>query len=193
MSQWALPSGVSTAPAWHDGHMTENDWYRLTLDLEEFDEGPFVAGLERHRESGIRFADFTTLGDSDDSRRKLYELNRACSRDIPNRGVFYTFEDYVAQRIEVPSFASDGAIIALDGDAWVGMCVLSEHLDHRYMFIEMTGVRADYRQRGISLAMKVLAFRFARAAGAASIRTFHSHDNTPAIRANEKLGFRPVS
>lgn len=173
--------------------MTENDWYRLTLDLVEFDEAPFVAGLERHRESGIRFADFASLGDSDESRRKLYGLNRACSRDIPNRGVFHTFEECVAQRIEVPSFASDGAIIALDGEEWVGMCVLSGHLDRGYVFIEMTGVLAEYRRRGISLAMKVLAVRFARAGGAASIRTFHSHDNIPAIRANEKLGFRPVS
>lgn len=173
--------------------MTENDWYRLSLNLGEFDERRFVTNLERQRESGIHFADFASLGDSAESRRKLYELNRACSRDIPNRGDFYTFEEYVEQRIEVPSFMPGGVIIALDGDAWVGMCVLSDQLDRGHMFVEMTGVRADYRQSGISLAMKVLAFRFARAAGAGSIRTFHSRLNIPAIRANEKLGFRPVS
>lgn len=61
------------------------------------------------------------------------------------------------------------------------------------MFIEMTGMRAGYRQRGISLAMKVLAIRFARAGGAVSIHTFHSHENSTAVRANEKLRLRPGS
>lgn len=169
-----------------------SDWYSLQLELDAFDESPFLASLAGSRATGIRFESFASLGDRDDNRRKLYELNKACSRDIPNRGEFYTFEDYVAQRIDVPSFMPSGVIIALDGDDWIGMCALSDHLDQGHMFVEMTGVRAQYRKRGISLAMKVLALRCARSTGATSIRTFHDRENSPAIRANEKLGFRPV-
>ena len=166
-------------------------WYRLELRLDSFDESPFVGHLERSRAAGIQYATFGELGDHEDNRLRLYELNRACARDIPNRGDFYTFEDYVAQRIEVPTFRPSGVVVALDGDEWVGMCALSNHLDQGYMFVEMTGVRAEYRRRGISLAMKVLALRWARSTGASTIRTFHHPENKPAISANEKLGFRP--
>jgi RimJ/RimL family protein N-acetyltransferase len=169
-----------------------DNWYRLQLKLDAFDESPFVASLTRNRAAGIRFESFASLGDSHDNRRRLYELNRACSRDIPNRGEFYTFEDYVAQRMDTPYFRADGITIALDGEDWIGMCALSDHLDEGYLFVDMTGVRAEYRQRGISLAMKVLALRWARSVGATSIRTFHDRENKPAIRANEKLGFVPA-
>lgn len=171
--------------------MADDDWCKLSLDLDSFDETPFRATLEGHLAAGLRFEDFTHLGDGNENRRRLHELNKACSRDIPNRGEFYTLQEYVAQRIEVPSFMPDGVIIALDGDEWVGMCALSDHLAEGYMFVEMTGVRAEYRKRGIALAMKVLALRFARAAGAPAVRTFHHRENLPAIRANLKLGFAP--
>ena len=169
------------------------DWHRLQLDLAAFDEGPFVASLERNRAVGIRLETFASLGSNDDNRRKLYELNKVCSRDIPNRGEFYSFEEYVEQRIDVPSFLPDGVIIALDHGEWVGMCSLSDHLEQGYLFVEMTGVRAEYRERGISLAMKIVAIRFARSRGARVIRTFHDRENLAAIRANEKLGFVPAT
>src|SRR4051794_3870530 len=100
------------------------DWYKLELSLETFDESRFVPVLEACLETGIRFSNFAAVGGSDGERR-LYELNRACSRDIPNRGEFYTFEEYVAERIDDPAFVAEGVVIALHEDEWIGMCALS--------------------------------------------------------------------
>ena len=43
------------------------------------------------------------LGDTAGCRRALYELNKTCSADIPERGEFYTFHEYIDDRIEIPT------------------------------------------------------------------------------------------
>ena len=75
-------------------------WVRLQLDLDTFDEAGFVANLQRCQESGITFTTMARLGDTAECRRALYELNKTCSADIPERGEFYTFDEYLAERIE---------------------------------------------------------------------------------------------
>lgn len=52
--------------------------------------------------------------------RALYELNKLCSADIPGRGAFYSYEEYIAGRINVPSYAAAGVILAVDEGTWVG-------------------------------------------------------------------------
>lgn len=102
------------------------------------------------------------VGDTQENRRALYELNRTCSADIPDRGVFYTVDEYVAQRIEVPSYDPRGVILAVCGGAWVGMASTSLRWSEGYAFSEMTGVLASHRGRGMSLALKLLAIDFVR-------------------------------
>lgn len=129
------------------------------------------------------------VGDSVGHRRALYELNKTCSADIPDRGEFYTFEDYLADRIETPTYDSQGVVLALDGGAWIGMAATSLRPAEGYAFSEMTGVLASHRGRGISLAMKLLAVEFARACGMHWLRTFHHPGNASAIGMNRRLGF----
>lgn len=79
------------------------EWVRLQLDLEAFDEAQFVPYLRRCLQSGIALTTMADVGDTAECRRALYELNKTCSADIPERGEFYTFDEYLDDRIKTRS------------------------------------------------------------------------------------------
>ena len=165
------------------------DWVRLRLDVGTFDEPSFEPYLRQAHDDGIKFASMADLGDTGEHRRALYDLNKACSADIPGRGEFFSYDEYLASRIEVPTFGPAGVILALSGDEWIGMSATSLRPDRGYAFSEMTGVRRPYRGRGLSLALKLLAVRFVRASGYQYLVAFHHPGNIPAITMNRRLGF----
>jgi GNAT superfamily N-acetyltransferase len=148
------------------------DWVRLELHVDTFDDAAFEPRLDRARESGITFTTMAELGDTPAHRRALYDLNRTCAADIPDRGAFYTYDE----------------LATLEGE-WIGMSTTSLHPDEGYAFSEMTGVLAPHRGRGLSLALKLLAIRFVRSAGYERLITFHHPRNTSAIAMNRRLGF----
>ena len=162
---------------------------KLKLDLTLFDDGPFRGYVERCEQEGIEFATMSTLGDTDNARRKLYELNRECSRDIPGRGVFYTYDEYVTARIAVPAYSPAAIVVALDEQEWVGMSAMSDWRSEGFMFNEMTGVRASHRGRGIAMAMRVSGIRYAQSTGARWLSTIHDPRNVEAIEMNRRLGY----
>ena len=165
------------------------EWIRLQLDLTTFEEAAFQRYVRRGRQSGLRFATLAELGDSPASRRSLYELNKTCSADIPGRGEFYTFREYLAQRIDVPSYDPRGVVLALDQGSWIGMAATSVQPEHGFAFSEMTGVLPAYRGQGISIAMKVLAIKYVRDCQLRWLRAFHHPANATAIAMNRRLGF----
>lgn len=138
---------------------------KLRLDLSAFDETA-VAGAGPSPDAGIRYETLASLGDTPENRWLLYELNKECSADIPGRGAFYDFPEYVAKRLDQPTFDPDAVILALDGYRWVGMSAVSDWTSRGFMFAEMTGVVRTHRRGGIGLAMKLLAIRHARTRGA---------------------------
>ena len=165
------------------------DWVRLRLDVAGFDDATFEPYLRRAREAGVEFATLAELGDTADHLRALYELNKACSADIPDRGEFYTYGEYFAQRIDVPTFHAAGIVLALADNAWIGMSATSLNPDKGLAFSEMTGVLGPYRGQGLSLALKLLAIRFVRESGYRWLATFHHPRNASAIAMNRRLGF----
>ena len=165
------------------------DWVRLRLDLNTFDEPTFEPYLRQARDAGIEFASMADLGDTAEHRRALYDLNKACSADIPGRGEFFSYEEYLADRIEVPTFEPAGVVLAVSDEEWIGMSATSLRPDQGYAFSDMTGVRRPYRGRGLSLALKLLAVRYVRASGYQYLVAFQHPGNTPAIKMNRRLGF----
>ncbi|WP_020576186.1 hypothetical protein [Actinopolymorpha alba] len=75
------------------------EWVRLKLDLATFDANAFEPYLQRSLAAGIELMTIAELSDTLGNRRALYELNKTCSADIPERGEFFTFEEYVANRL----------------------------------------------------------------------------------------------
>lgn len=116
-------------------------WVRLILDVDKFDAGAFADVVDSCLRDGIVFTTMTELGDNESNHRRLFELNRTCSADIPARGDFYTYTEYCAERIDCDTYDPNTVVIALDEGEWVGMSAASDHRDQGYFFNEMTGVR----------------------------------------------------
>lgn len=165
------------------------DWVRLELDVEKFDDAKFEPYLRRAQTSGTRFTTMAELDDTTEHRHALYDLNKTCSADIPDRGTFYTYDEYVTQRIDVATFNPGGVVLATRSDVWIGMSMTSLHLAKGYAFSEMTGVLAPHRGQGLSLALKLLSIRFVRSSGYRRLVTFHHPRNASAIAMNRRLGF----
>jgi RimJ/RimL family protein N-acetyltransferase len=165
------------------------EWVRLTLAVDEFDADAFAPVVDRCRRDGIAFTTIAELGDREPNHRRLYELNRTCSADIPGRGEFYAYTEYRAERINVPTYDPSAVVIARDRDDWVGMSAASDHRAKGYYFNEMTGVLRSHRGRGIAVAMKALVISRVRELGVATIRTMHHPANEAPIALNRKLGY----
>ncbi|MFC8225328.1 GNAT family N-acetyltransferase [Streptomyces sp. NPDC057287] len=162
-------------------------WVRL--DVRTFEADRWATYSDRCRASGIRLTTFAEEGDSPRHRRRLYELNKECAADIPGRGPFYSYEEYVRERVDVPSFDARGVVLALAGDEWVGMAATSDRRARGYVFNEMTGVRRGRRGAGVAVAMKVHGMGFAGLCGVHLVRTVHHAANARVIAMNRMLGY----
>ena len=125
---------------------------------------------------------------------KLYELTNLLSQDDPARGPFVP-PAYNAREalmwMEMPYVLPDAYFIAKRGDEYVGVSDVS-------LFEAMpggltqgfTGVKREYRRRGLATSLKLHGIVYAQSHGYQVIQSFNKPQQT-AIRAlNEKLGFR---
>ncbi len=64
--------------------------------------------------AGVEISSLHAWGDTAAHRRTVYELNKTCSSDIPDRGTFFSFEEYQALRFDAESVRTDGIILAFD-------------------------------------------------------------------------------
>lgn len=166
-----------------------DQWVKLELDVRRFDARRFEPYVERCVQCGLRLTTLADLGDTAGNRRLLYELNKECAADIPGRGEFHAFDEYLQERIDVPSFDPRGVVIALDGAEWIGMAATSDRRSSGFVFNEMSGVKADYRGQGVATAMKTSGIGFAGLCGVDRIRTVHHAANARAVAMNRRLGY----
>lgn len=166
--------------------------FESVLDLDGFDETPFLGHLTRAQAAGVRFFSLADLGTlSEDNLRRLYDLNRAAALDNPgNPGVFEPFESFRHTVFEASWFRPDGQWLAADGERWVGLAAVVLYPESHSSYNGFTGVDAAYRGRGLATALKLLAIRWARAQGARSMRTDNDSRNAAMLAINHKLGYR---
>lgn len=170
------------------------DWVCLELNLRNYKAPKSETEVSL---SGVRLATLPELGDGDEARYRLFELNRECSADIPGRGPFHTWEEYRRLRHEVPWFDPHGVSLAVDGDDWIGMAGFTAHPNPKsgdgYLFSEMTGVVRHWRRKGLGTALKVHNLELALLSGPDTIRTVHHPGNTAMIALNRGLGYVDAS
>lgn len=136
-----------------------------------------------------------TLSELDNERpqidRELYDLMIALERDVPQIHEFTppAFEHWVKQFRSSPNMIGDAMFFALDGERLVGHSGLMTNLEDDILETGLTGVRREYRRKGIALALKLHAIRYAQQTGASGIRTWNATGNRPMLAINERLGF----
>jgi len=170
----------------------------LRLDVANVDVSRLPALLQRLGDEGISIA---TLAEQRlrDPRcvKKLYELETTLRQDDPARSQLapaaYNAREALLW-LKMPYVIPDAYFIAKHGDDYIGVSDVS-------LFEAMpggltqgfTGVRREYRRRGLATALALQGIAYAQTNGYGIVQTFNRPQQT-AIRAlNENLGFKLTS
>lgn len=123
-----------------------------------------------------------------------WRLDMDLLRDVPMTGEFVedTIE-FFEQFMDHPGFSHDGLLFAVMPDGTLaGTTSLSPSLiDPKVGITALTGVRREFRRRGIAKALKTKSLLWGREQGIEFVMTDNEEKN-PMYLLNEELGFRHV-
>jgi GNAT superfamily N-acetyltransferase len=163
------------------------------LDVENFDFAKFRGEAERAKALGI---EITTL--AEERKRdpkcleKLYELQTLIMADVPSPAPYTppSFEHFLETIIQHPDSISEAYFIAKDGPVYVGQSDLWRSREEPHdLYQGLTGVRREYRKKGIAMALKLKTIEYAKAHGFRVIKTWNDSNNVGILHINQKLGF----
>lgn len=171
--------------------IVERRW-ESTLDLRRCDLGRLRDAVDQSVSSGIRIVSVNAFSaERADWKRALHRLYADVEKDVPAPFPIQDvpFEDFEGLSLG-RRLVGDGFPVALDGNELVGLTE-PQLVDEMPRAIEqnLTGVRSDYRGRGIATALKSQAAIWAAQAGFTSIRTQNAESNVAMLAVNDRLGF----
>jgi GNAT superfamily N-acetyltransferase len=168
------------------------DW-ESRLNVSSFDPTPFLAQAERATINGIRIVALAELIARDPQHpARLYDLDMTLSADVPSPEPFTPIsrEQFAKWVFANPNLLPEGYFVALDGNHYVGSSALwKSQSTPQELYTGLTGVRREYRRKGIALALKLHAIDFARSYGTTVIKTWNESNNRGMLSINEALGF----
>jgi mycothiol synthase len=169
------------------------DW-ESRLDLSSFRPEKFQAKLSRVAQQGINFTTLTEeLQNGEGSLRKLHDLVQHIAADMPRQADFtpLSYDQWKTLLSNSPRLLPEGYVIAKDGHEFVGMSnLLRNEKMPQILSQDDTGVRREYRGRGIATALKIKVIEFAKKNGYESIETWNDSTNAAMLAVNIKLGFK---
>jgi GNAT superfamily N-acetyltransferase len=194
------------ASTWDNSHAGKNFLNRrgfseklhqiaMKLDLNTFNEEPYLETITKLKSEGFRFTSMGELGNTEEAQRKLYLLNNATSRDVPGtdgEAPWDSFEDFQKRVCQSEWYKPDGQMVVVDTitGAWAGMSAITRLEGTDYAYNLHTGVDRHYRGHKLGQAVKVTALRFARdVLHVDTVRTHHNTKNLPMLAIDYKLGY----
>ncbi|MFZ5823706.1 MAG: GNAT family N-acetyltransferase [Bacillota bacterium] len=176
------------------GYLCTRERTESVMSLDEWDPTPFEGAIQRAEAESIRFTALSEVT-GEEMLRRLYDFESQTIPDWPGfEPPFAPYEKWVKgftgdERDRTPKIF----VFAQVGESIVGSCVVTlprgEGAGARIGF---TGVRREYRGRGLALALKVIATEQTRRAGVTHIRTNNDKDNPAILALNAKLGYRLI-
>lgn len=120
----------------------------------------------------------------------VWQLEMDLMGDVPLPQPFKpTPFEMFRQTLHGPFSDVRGYFVAVDGDSLVGLSqLMPNRADPRIGVTALTGVRKEYRRKGVAKALKVRALSWARSHGIERIHTDTEEDN-PMGQLNLQLGF----
>ena len=173
------------------GFREDMRYFESSLEVRAFDFAPFTGAEEKAAQNGIIVKTLAELMETDPNwKRKFYELTQAVKRDIPRPEPWTPTEFEVwEQQFENPDWLPDANFVALDGSKYVGISTIYKKQADFDLHTGITGTLSDYRRKGIALALKLQAVRYAKNAGTPAIRTGNETGNLAMLAINEAMGF----
>lgn len=171
-----------------------SDQVRLELVVDAVDAARFAPLLCHLAADGVTF---TTLlaaqAEHPDWLERFTSLDNATRSEAGDPAVPRTTEA-MQERMASLQLEPAACILALRGDHWIGYTLLAPKVsEDRRLQQSWTGVRANYRRRGIATALKVLGIEYARAHGFVRIVTATRAQNTASIALSTRVGFVPAT
>jgi len=133
--------------------------------------------------------------DSDpDHMKKLYEMAAAAEQDIPTTVPMRkeTFDEWKGLTFGNPGIREDRFWIAREGDAIVGLSVLSFPRRRGLPWTDFTATSKAVRGRGIARALKYETMAQAIELGFERVRTSNDGDNGPILHINREMGYKLI-
>ena len=175
------------------GFVEEMREWESRLDVPAFDFARSDGAEEKPAAHGVRLTTVEELASDPDRDRKLNELENVLGRDVPSTDepTEVPIEQWRKMLLENPNFLPGGYQVAVHEPTgeYVGLSMLFARQADNELQTGMTGVRREWRRKGIALALKLKAIRFAKAYGAPKIRTENEINNEGMLSINEALGF----
>lgn len=211
MRQDLAMAGTVTVGPWVRAENTgASDWLAVLGFVHVHKDGPvqlFVADADVSSFAAVTNAvakqgiTLTTLAEEQerypDCRAQFYRLFREVEKDVvgysPENATSYA---QCMQELDQPGMQPESVFIAIHNGEYVGLSILRRKVteaDVRFagansLSQHLTGVRREYRRRGIAHALKIHTIGYARQHG---FQRILSNSDNPAMRdLNWKLGFR---
>ena len=165
--------------------------FELELDAKHFDVTKCNELVEQVTKTGIEFVTLADLPEVE-SEQNLYELFVETSKDNPGQyGSIPPFEDWSKEFLPSKFSRRDWVFVAIEGKRLVGVTQLFKTEETGVVYTNYTGVRKEYRGRGIAKTLKLFAINEAINEGAHTITTDSEENNAPMQHINRSLGFLP--
>ncbi len=166
--------------------------WAFTLDPRACDLAAFA--VPDQRLSGLQFTTLASdLARDTDWLRPLHQLYAAVTGDVPipiDPHPTPVPKWLAQQALGLPESLPDAFFIVRDGRHYVGMSYLHRDADDPGRLLQrITAIHAEYRGRGIALALKLKTIEYAQQHGFHEIRTAVESNNPSMLAINAKLGF----
>jgi RimJ/RimL family protein N-acetyltransferase len=166
------------------------------LDMASYNPEPFRAVAAGALADDLVIRSLAELADDPDRFPKLYDLVEAVSIDVPTpqpRTPRKFDDQWISRVMDNPGLLADAYLIAVDESLpdrpYVALSNLWRNQATDDIDTGLTGVRREYRRRGLAIALKLACLDKARAMGAPRVRTWNASNNVPMLAINEQLGF----
>jgi RimJ/RimL family protein N-acetyltransferase len=168
--------------------------FEMALDPRSLDLGPLLRAGDRAAASGIVIEALPALRARDPGwLAKLHALHVEVGRAIPlpDEPTPARSPEELKDLIEnQPLSLPDAWFIALDGDRYIGECMLQRSEDDpAWLDHLVTGVDHGYQGRGVALALKLRSIQYALERGFTRISTWVEASNPAMVAINERFGF----
>ena len=158
-----------------------------------YDPKLFQDKLDSVLQQGFRIITLAEFRKEDErADYKAWELERDVGPDMPwpDPITIPEFEIYKKTVIAHPKFNADSWFLVLDGDLVVGLNNLWKNEIDKGINTGLTGVRREYRRKGVASALKHTSLSCAKANGYEWVRTDNVSTNQGMLSINFRAGFK---